>query len=612
MKPKLKVLFTIFCDCVVIFTAVISASLLLNTGQVPWLESLYLSLLLCGVLVGGLYYYDLYRSTYKYISHHEFFYFARVVMLGFLFIYTLNIYLNLFEFISISVYFVFLSWCFSVTGISLIRIGVRLHYSFKNKGNYKGKRTLIIGAGEAGLLVLTQLKKSADSPLYPVVFLDDDLSKVGTKLYGVPIEGTINKVEEFIHKHKIETIIIAIPSATTSEIKDIVQYCSKTRVEIKILPKINDIIHGRLDKTIRDVNVEDLLGREPIRQDLKLISGYLADKTVLVSGAGGSIGSEICRQVARFEPKKILLLGHGENSIYLIERELHEKFPELTFIPVIGDVQDLARIKSIFDHFRPDVVFHAAAHKHVPLMEENPSESVKNNVMGTKNMADCANMFNVEQFVYVSTDKAVNPTSVMGATKRLAELYIQSVHSSSKTRFATVRFGNVLGSRGSVIPLFMNQIRSGGPVTVTHPDMTRFFMTIPEAVQLVLQAGTLAKGGETYVLDMGKPVKIYDLAKNLIILSGLIPEHDIDIQFTGMRPGEKLYEELFSQEEGNNATKHELIFVAKPSVANLDVIMLQIKGLLQHVRLTGSYTSSSDIKKMIKEIIPSYTYDKKE
>ncbi|MDV5067651.1 nucleoside-diphosphate sugar epimerase/dehydratase [Bacillus sp. W1] len=413
------------------------------------------------------------------------------------------------------------------------------------------KRTLIIGAGSAGTMVVRQLQHNKEADLYPIAFVDDDRNKQKLEIYNVPVVGTTNHIQEIVEDNDIEHIIIAIPSLNRNQINEIFEKCRKTKAKTQIVPMLEDLLDGKLSvNEFRDVQVEDLLGREPIQLDDAGIGEKIAGKTILVTGAGGSIGSEICRQVMKYKPAKIVLLGHGENSIYNIEMEMRVTYKDTVEITTeIADIQDRHKIFEIMEKHQPYIVYHAAAHKHVPLMERNPEEAVKNNIFGTKNVAEAADTFKVNTFVMVSTDKAVNPTNVMGATKRFAEMLVQHMASvSTGTRFVAVRFGNVLGSRGSVIPLFKKQIQKGGPVTVTHPDMIRYFMTIPEASRLVIQAGTLARGGELFVLDMGDPVKIVDLAKNLITLSGYSIE-EIGIEFTGLRPGEKMYEELLNEGE---------------------------------------------------------------
>ncbi|PHA03074.1 hypothetical protein COE51_01655 [Bacillus pseudomycoides] len=436
--------------------------------------------------------------------------------------------------------------------------------AYFKKGDTK-KRTLIIGAGSAGTMVARQLLKNNDTELLPVGFIDDNVKKHNLDILGIPVIGGVNRIEHAVQNLNIESIIIAIPSLSKKRLNSIFKECSKTKAKTQILPMLEDLVTGKVSvNEFRDVQVEDLLGRDPVELDMNSISEYLTDKVILVTGAGGSIGSEICRQVAKFNPKQLILLGHGENSIYSIEMELKELYgsTKITFISEIADIQDNKKMMSVMNKYHPHVVYHAAAHKHVPLMEHNPEEAVKNNLIGTTNIAEAASWHDVETFVMISSDKAVNPTSVMGATKRLAEMIIQQKDKTSHTKFVAVRFGNVLGSRGSVIPLFKKQIQKGGPVTVTHPDMVRYFMTIPEASRLVIQAGALAKGGEIFVLDMGEPVKIVDLAKNLIKLSGNSIE-EIGIKFTGMRPGEKLFEELLKDDEINEQQIYPRIYVGK-------------------------------------------------
>lgn len=429
------------------------------------------------------------------------------------------------------------------------------------------KRTLIIGAGSAGTMVARQLLKSNESDLKPVGFVDDDLKKHHLDILGIPVIGGVSKIENIINELQIENIVIAIPSLNIKELNTIFQECVKTSAKTQIIPMLEDLMTGKVSVSqFRDVQVEDLLGRDPVVLNNDIISEDITSKVVLVTGAGGSIGSEICRQIAQFNPEKIILLGHGENSIYSIEMELRESFTnsKIDIIPVIAEIQDAKKMMSVMETYQPDVVYHAAAHKHVPLMECNPEEAVKNNIIGTLNVANAASWHGVKTFVMISSDKAVNPTSVMGATKRLAEMIVQHMDETSNTKFVAVRFGNVLGSRGSVIPLFKKQIEKGGPVKVTHPEMVRYFMTIPEASRLVIQAGALAQGGEIFVLDMGEPVKIVDLAKNLIKLSGYSVD-EIGIEFTGTRPGEKLYEELLKDDEVGENQVHPKIYVGKTS-----------------------------------------------
>lgn len=427
-------------------------------------------------------------------------------------------------------------------------------------------RVLIIGAGCAGEMVVKELEKNPQLNKKAVAIIDDDITRIGDQVSGVDIVGTRNSILKIVKLYKIDEIIFSIANISKKGKKEIIDICKNTNCKIKTIPGIYEIIDGKVDiKQVRDVDIEDLLGREPIEVDFNLMGSYIQDSTILVTGAGGSIGSELCRQIANIRPKKLIMLDNYENNLYSIQQELIRKYGDsIKMIAVVASIREQKRMEKIFDKYRPEVVFHAAAHKHVPLMENSPGEAIKNNIFGTLNVAMLSSKYNVKRFLLISTDKAVNPTNVMGATKRAAEMIIQSLNEESKTEFVAVRFGNVLGSNGSVIPLLKKQIEEGGPVTVTHPNIIRYFMTIEEAVGLVIQAGGMAKGGEIFVLDMGEPVKILDLAKNLIRLSGFEPDVDIKIVFTGLRPGEKLYEELLMSEEGLLDTKHKKIFIGRP------------------------------------------------
>lgn len=464
------------------------------------------------------------------------------------------------------------------------------------------RRVLIIGGGDAGAIIIKEMKQHPKLKCVPVAIIDDDMSKFGKKINGVPIVGNREIILETIEKKKIDEIIIAIPSADRRVINEVYNKCEETGCKVKILPSVTELIdESVIVQKIRDVSIDDLLGREPIKLDTDEIASSLEGKVVLVTGGGGSIGSELCRQIASYKPEKLIILDNYENNLYDIQNELLHNYPDLNLIPVIANVREKPRLENIFRKYKPWAVFHAAAHKHVPLMEANPTEAVKNNVFGTMNVAECADRFQAKRFVLISTDKAVNPTNIMGATKRIAEMIIQAMGRFSKTEFVAVRFGNVLGSNGSVIPLFKKQIEQGGPVTVTHPDIIRYFMTIPEAVQLVLQAGAMASGGEIFVLDMGEPVKIYDLAKKLISLSGFKPDEDIKIEFTGLRPGEKLYEELLLQEEGLKTTKNNKIFVARPVFTDLALLRREIEVLKEIIS-----TNADGVMDYIQNIVPTY------
>lgn len=451
--------------------------------------------------------------------------------------------------------FLIVCWLLLVISIGGVRLSMRVFREFFADSSVmeNAKPTLIVGAGAAGTLLVRQMLMHPAMRMDPIAFVDDDPEKLRKDIYGVRILGAIKDIERIVDTMGITKVVIAMPSLPIKKLNEVYDVARKTGAECVILPNIDDVMSGNLHvQQLRNVEIEDLLGREPVHLDQTMIEKQLRGKKILVTGAGGSIGSEICRQVAKFKPKEIIILGHGENSIYQLNMELVGKYSQhFTITPVIADVQDRKRIFEVMDKYKPDVVYHAAAHKHVPLMEINPREAVKNNILGTRNVAEAASHARVKSFVMVSTDKAVNPPNIMGATKRLCEMIVQDMATRSEyTKFVAVRFGNVLGSRGSVIPLFKKQIAEGGPITVTHPDIVRYFMTIPEAAQLVIQAGSLARGGEIFVLDMGKPVKIVDLAKNLIRLSGF-NEGDIEIKFTGLRPGEKMYEELLNEGEVN-------------------------------------------------------------
>ena len=508
-----------------------------------WTIAALTVLVFCNQLLA--FYFRLYNKAWEYASIGELKLIIRIVTYSLLiagFVFYLLDRFDIRQFI--------MMWLLQVFLIGGSRFSWRLYRDRYIKPQIQKKKTLIVGAGQAGTSVARQLLHNPDVEYLPAAFVDDDPKKQKLEMYGIKVVGTIRDIPKIVEKLNIENIIIAIPSLSKKELRKIYEICAQTDCEIQIMPLLEDVMTGKVEVSdIRKVEVEDLLGREPVELDIHSISDSITGATVLVTGAGGSIGSEICRQICFFQPRRIILLGHGEYSIYKIDMELREKYSDsIEIIPVIADIKDRERMFEVMRKYEPDVVYHAAAHKHVPLMESNPYEAVKNNIFGTKNVAEAADANGVDTFVLISTDKAVNPPNVMGATKRIAEMIIQNMAKESSTKFVAVRFGNVLGSRGSVIPLFKKQIAEGGPVTVTHPDMTRYFMTIPEASRLVIQAGVLGRGGEVFVLDMGEPVKIVDLAKNLIQLSGYTVE-EIGITFTGVRPGEKLYEELLNENE---------------------------------------------------------------
>ena len=472
-----------------------------------------------------------------------------------------------------------------------------------DRSNGNCKRVLVVGAGGAGALVANEYKKNPQYKKKVVAFVDDSWAKKGIYVSGIKVLGNRYDIPTVVEEQRIDEIIIAISELNEVELKKILDECKKTTAQVKIMPGVSEVIDGKFSvKKIRDVDVEDLLGREPIKLDFSGISSYIENKVIMVTGGGGSIGSELCRQIARFNPKELIIFDIYENNAYDLQNELLRKYKNLNLKTLIGSVRDRKRLNNIFKEYRPQVVFHAAAHKHVPLMEDSPGEAIKNNVLGTLNTAELASEYGVERFVLISTDKAVNPTNVMGATKRMCEMVIQSIDKESDTEFVAVRFGNVLGSNGSVVPLFKKQIAEGGPVTLTHKDITRYFMTIPEASQLVLQAGAYAKGGEIFVLDMGEPVKIYDLAENLIRLSGYIPNEEIEIKVTGLRPGEKLYEELLMDEEGLSETPHKKIFIGRPGEFKLEKVKNNINTLLDVVKLGNK----EKLKKKLQEVVPTY------
>ena len=497
-----------------------------------------------------------------------------------------------------------ISWILSTGVIGIGRMVlhyIAMQYGGKQSTDADMVNTLIIGAGDAGATIAREIERYHKRSRKVIGFIDDDESKFNRLMGGVRILGNRHDIPSIVKENKVKEIIIAMPSVTRNEIRNIMEICSPLKCKVNTLPGMYQLLDDEvLVSHLHPVSIEDLLERDEVRLDMDIVEHYIRDKVVLVTGAGGSIGSEICRQIMRVGPKQLLLLGHGENSIYLINQELKNIYKDGPIIPIIADIRDKQQLDQIFTQYNPQVVFHAAAHKHVPLMEIQPMAAVLNNIYGTRNVADVAGRHGVERFVMISTDKAVNPTSVMGATKRVAEKVIISMNDTYDTKYITVRFGNVLGSRGSVIPLFKKQIEAGGPVTVTDPEMTRYFMTIPEASQLVLQAGAMGKGGEVFLLDMGEPVKIIDLARNMIRLSGLEPDKDIHIKITGLRPGEKKYEELLTSEEGTNRTNHTKIFEAALDTVDRD-------WLMEKIGTFDSCETDMDVIGVLQDIIPTYT-----
>lgn len=545
----------------------------------------------------------LYRMIWRYASIQELIDVVKAVTYS---LFAIVLVFFLFKITAFPKAVLFIDYVLNVGFIGATRLSYRVYREMRYRPDKKldHKRILIVGAGDSGANLARQLAKQPDYNL--IGFVDDDKSKLGHKLNQLPVLGATDDIPEIISSEEVDEVIISIPSATSEDMRRVVKICESTAVEFKTIPTINELIDGNVNiSQIREVRIEDLLGRDPVELDLKRIAEYISGERVLITGAGGSIGSELCRQIAQFNPAKLILLGHGENSIYLIDQELRRKFPYVAIVSVIADIRDTAKIDHLFETYKPGVIFHAAAHKHVPLMEENPDEAVINNVLGTMNLTNSAEKYGAKKFVMISTDKAVNPTNVMGASKRAAEkLVLSKALKKGKTKFVLVRFGNVLGSRGSVIPLFKHQIEQGGPVTVTHPEVTRYFMTIKEASQLVIQAGSMAEGGEKFILDMGKPVRIADLARDMIRLSGLEEGVDIDIEYVGLRPGEKLYEELFSEKEQMTVTTNKKIFIAEPEHIDVEKLDGNVKDLFA----AAKEFNVDKVKQNLSRIVENYSY----
>lgn len=605
MQKKIRTLYLIIIDIVLINLAFYIAFYLRFEGNIQaqhfqnYLQNI-IAITIIKVII--LNYFKLYKSLWEYASIEELVQIvissiiANTAVISYLFINQANL--------PRSIYI--LTTMLDIFLIGGVRFSYRTLRKWKKvdiNGKRHEKRIMIIGAGDAGAMVIKELKNHTKLNSKTVAIIDDDIKKEGQRINGVPVLGQRYDIVSIAIKKRIDEIIIAIPSASKKDISEIVEECKRTKCELKILPGMFELIDGKVSiQKIRNVQIEDLLGRDEVKLNTEEISGYIEGKTVLVTGGGGSIGSELCRQIAKFKPFQLTILDIYENNAYDLQNELKSRYKELNLKVVIASVREKGRIEEVLEAIKPDVVFHAAAHKHVPLMEGNPKEAVKNNIIGTLNVAQASDKYKVKKFVMISTDKAVNPTNVMGASKRVCEMIIQSMNKHSKTEFVAVRFGNVLGSNGSVIPLFKQQISEGGPVTVTHPEIIRYFMTIPEAAQLVIQAGAMACGGEVFVLDMGEPVKIIDLARDLIALSGFEPEVDIPIQITGLRPGEKLFEELLLDEEGMKSTRHEKIFIGKPIFTNYKLLIKSI-DTLKGIIANGS---DEDIKSVLKQLVPTY------
>lgn len=592
MKKYLSNINMIVLDLIIVNFTILFALYLRFDWNIPQVQfEFYYSLIIpmCILIFINNKIFDLYNNLWRYASVNELIATVKSVTLYSIELYVIG-YFVLHKLFGYSLYrmplsIIIISWILNIIFIGGLRFLFRIFDSLNNSQNCNyidRKNTLIIGAGDAGNMLIKELKSHPEVAEYPIAVIDDDITKIGKKISGVPIIGGRDSIVEAISKYNIKEVILAIPSIDNSNRKEIFNICKEYDVKLKTIPGIYEIVEGKVNiSKIRDINIEDLLGRDPIVLDTKGIDKYLKDKVVLVTGGGGSIGSELCRQIAKFSPQKLIILDIYENNVYDLQMEFNYMYPTIEKEIVIASVRDKQKLEQVFNRCHPDVVFHAAAHKHVPLMESNPSEAIKNNILGTLNVSECADKYNVSKFVMISTDKAVNPTNIMGASKRVCEMIIQGINNKSKTEFVAVRFGNVLGSNGSVIPLFQKQISNGGPVTVTDPDINRFFMTIPEAAQLVIQAGAIANGGEIFVLDMGQPVKIVDLAKDLIRLSGFEPDKDIKIKFTGLRPGEKLYEEVLMDSENLDKTVHDKVFVGEMESADFDHLKNQIQALLE-------------------------------
>jgi len=586
-----------------------------------WLSScLRLLPLVLGVKVAAFFLLDLYRGMWRYTSIGDLLNIIKAATFSSLIIIALILLKTRFVGFSRGIFLI--DWCLTIIFISGFRLGIRLTFDLlkedkpwrnalrtfvlplkKRRSDFKN--LLIIGAGDCGEKIYREIRDNASLRYNVVGFLDDDNSKRGMKIHSVPVLGEIQDIGPVRRKVRADEALIAIPSANSEQMRRIVNSCKDSGIQFKTIPGMGELINGKVSvNAIREVAYRDLLGREAIKLNEKQIGAYLQSKSVLITGAGGSIGSELCRQICRFRPKRIALYERAESYLYELDLELRRNFPQVEILPQLADVRDRRQLEKAFEKAKPQVVFHAAAYKHVPMLELQPWKAIKNNIQGTRNLIDMSNNFSVERFVFVSTDKAVRPANVMGATKRVAEMLTQGQNGceTTDTSFMIVRFGNVVGSIGSVVPLFKKQIKKGGPVTVTHPEVTRYFMTVPEACQLILQAGSMGEGGEIFILDMGTPIKIDDMARDLIRLSGFEPEIDIKIEYIGLRPGEKLYEELITEGEGIVPTSHEKILVLKGKECNLDVL----NGKIDELLLLAREQDAKKIKEKLQEIVPEY------
>lgn len=609
-----RALLLVVFDAVLIATSSVCALLARFDFSYQSIEAMYLSHMydylpihiVLTILV--FYFCRMYHSLWKFVGVHELGYILAANVISF-FMEVAGMYLMQYPMPRSYFFFQILLQTVAVMALRFSYRFLRYLKEVKEQkfgGRNKWKNVMIIGAGEAGKTIIKEIVDSKFLTMRVCCVVDDDLNKAGRYINGVPIVGNRSTILKNVEKYEIDSIILALPSASLEEKKNILEICKMTGCELKTLPGIYQLIDGELNVSkLRDVEITDLLGRDPIRVNLDEIMGYVENQVVMVTGGGGSIGSELCRQIALYNPKQLIIFDIYENNAYEIQQELKRHYPDLNLEVLIGSVRNTHRMEMVFEKYHPDIVYHAAAHKHVPLMEDSPNEAIKNNVFGTYKTAQAASKYGVKRFVLISTDKAVNPTNIMGASKRLCEMIVQSFNKISSTEFVAVRFGNVLGSNGSVIPLFKKQIAEGGPVTVTDKNIIRYFMTIPEAVSLVLQAGAYAKGGEIFVLEMGEPVKIDDMARNLIRLSGYTPDVDIKIEYTGLRPGEKLYEELLMAEEGMKDTANKLIHIGKPIEMDEDKFFVQLAELKE-----ACYQDDEEIKEKVQEIVPTYHMQK--
>lgn len=608
-KYSIRRLFLLICDIVVIIVSNAIGLLLrfdLDPSKVDmkYVESLWnyapINIVLTVIIF---YFFKLYHSIWRYAGIIEM---QNVLIASIVASITQFVGFQIFNYpIPRSYYFLYAGTLFLLTLANRFAYRFIRYLIIKTNANTVTRQVMLIGGGNAANAIIKEFRVSdhINNTIIKCI-IDDDPRKQGTFIQGIKVVGTRQNIIDCANLYQIDEIIIAIPSAPKKTISEIVNICKETSCTLKILPGMYQFVNEEVSISyLRNVEVEDLLGRDSIKVDLDAIMGYIKDKVILVTGGGGSIGSELCRQLAQRNPKQLIIIDIYENNAYDIQQELKKNYPGLDLVVLIASVRNSTRMNQIFKTYRPQIVYHAAAHKHVPLMEDSPNEAIKNNVLGTWKTVQAADLYGAERFVLISTDKAVNPTNIMGASKRICEMIVQTYNNRSRTEFVAVRFGNVLGSNGSVIPLFKKQIAAGGPVTVTHPDIIRYFMTIPEAVSLVLQAGAYAKGGEIFVLDMGEPVKILDLAENLIRLSGYKPYEDIDIVFTGLRPGEKLYEELLMDEEGMQDTENKLIHIGCPIEIDEERFLVQLEELKSVCSM-----ETSEIRKMIRDIVPTYTY----